>query len=73
MTENCGSAARVLPGDPRSAGTIGPPTIGVEWKLLDVPAMGYTSEDKPNPRGEICTRGGPCFKEYYKGIYIIYC
>ncbi|KAH8107025.1 acetyl-CoA synthetase-like protein [Cristinia sonorae] len=66
LTENCGSAARVLPGDPTSSGTIGPPTIGCEWKLVDVPAMGYTSEDKPNPRGEIYTRGGPCFKEYYK-------
>ncbi|TCD63627.1 hypothetical protein EIP91_005178 [Steccherinum ochraceum] len=66
LTENCGSASRVLPGDPSSAGTVGPPTIGMEWKLVDVPSMGYTSEDKPNPRGEIYTRGGPCFQEYYK-------
>ncbi|THH33861.1 hypothetical protein EUX98_g219 [Antrodiella citrinella] len=66
LTENCGSASRVLPGDPTSAGTVGPPTIGVEWKLVDVPSMEYTSEDKPNPRGEIYTRGACCFSEYYK-------
>jgi long-chain acyl-CoA synthetase len=29
--------------------------------------MGYTSEDTPNSRGELCVRGANCFSTYYKG------
>jgi long-chain acyl-CoA synthetase len=67
MTENCGSATAGLPGDFTSAGTVGPPHICTEIKLVDVPDMSYTSLDKPNPRGEICTRGPSTFKGYLKG------
>ncbi|TFY65500.1 hypothetical protein EVG20_g5564 [Dentipellis fragilis] len=51
---------------PRVRGTVGPVSTGMEVKLVDVPTMGYTSEDKPNPRGELCCRGPMCFQEYYK-------
>ncbi|KAI0079971.1 acetyl-CoA synthetase-like protein [Panus rudis PR-1116 ss-1] len=66
MTENCGTATRVWPNDPNSGGTVGGPHANSEIKLIDVPAMGYSSEDKPHPRGEICVRGDHCFRQYYK-------
>jgi long-chain acyl-CoA synthetase len=70
MTETCGTCARTLPFDPTCSGTIGPPQPVNEIKLVDVPSMGYTSEDKPHPRGELCVRGVNCFTEYYKGMYM---
>ena len=66
-TENVGSTTRVWLWDTGAPGTVGVPHPNTEIKLVDVPEMGYTSEDKPFPRGEICLRGDGCFKEYYKG------
>ncbi|KIL00658.1 hypothetical protein PAXRUDRAFT_821456 [Paxillus rubicundulus Ve08.2h10] len=66
MTENCGTCAHTFKGDPSCGGTIGPPQPVNELKLVDVPSMNYTSEDKPNPRGELCVRGSNCFTSYHK-------
>ncbi|KDQ16338.1 hypothetical protein BOTBODRAFT_31028 [Botryobasidium botryosum FD-172 SS1] len=66
MTENCAICTITLPGDPTASGTIGPPQQPCEVKLVDVPAMGYTAEDKPNPRGELCMRGPVRFSRYYR-------
>ncbi|KIJ60664.1 hypothetical protein HYDPIDRAFT_32087 [Hydnomerulius pinastri MD-312] len=64
--ENCGTCTHTFKGDPSCGGTIGPPQPVNEIKLVDVPSMNYTSEDKPNPRGELCVRGMNCFISYYK-------
>jgi long-chain acyl-CoA synthetase len=72
MTENCATVTRVLPVDPTSPGTIGGPHICCEIKLIDVPQMGYTALDKPNPRGEVCVRGSDCFTEYYHGTTLLF-
>ncbi|KAI0831191.1 acetyl-CoA synthetase-like protein [Trametes gibbosa] len=66
MTENCGCFVRNWTNDRSASGTVGAPFPTSELKLVDVPAMGYSAEDKPHPRGEICMRGGPRFKCYYK-------
>ncbi|KAF8558453.1 long-chain-fatty-acid-CoA ligase [Imleria badia] len=66
MTENCGTCTHTIRDDPTCGGTIGPPQPVNELKIVDVPAMNYTSEDKPNPRGELCVRGMNCFIGYYK-------
>ena len=68
MTEGTAACTRTWPNDISSSGTVGPPQPVNEIKLVDVPAMGYTSEDRPNPRGELCMRGANCLLAYYKGM-----
>ncbi|GMF12284.1 unnamed protein product [Phytophthora lilii] len=45
---------------------VGPPVLFTQVQLEDVPEMGYTSHDKPRPRGEILVKGPQMFTEYYK-------
>ncbi|KAF8894464.1 hypothetical protein BD779DRAFT_1745129 [Infundibulicybe gibba] len=66
MTETCATCTKTWPNDPTASGCVGPPQPVNEIKLIDVPAMGYSSEDSPNPRGELCVRGMNCFASYYK-------
>lgn len=66
MTENAATISKAWPGDATAAGTVGPPQVVNEVKLVDVPSMNYTSEDKPFPRGELCVRGANVIIGYYK-------
>lgn len=66
MTENGGTITKTWVNDSTASGTVGPPQVSTEVKLVDVPSMNYTSEDKPFPRGEICARGPNVITAYYK-------
>ncbi|KAK9364600.1 eukaryotic long-chain fatty acid CoA synthetase (LC-FACS) [Lipomyces kononenkoae] len=52
--------------DDKKPGHCGPPVLGVEVRLKDVPEMHYLATDKPCPRGELLLRGPIIFREYYK-------
>ena len=38
----------------------------VEWRLVDVPELGYLTSDKPNPRGELHIKTAFSTPGYYK-------
>ncbi|XP_054806364.1 long chain acyl-CoA synthetase 6, peroxisomal-like [Prosopis cineraria] len=64
MTETTCVISCMDEGD-KLSGHVGSPNAACEIKLVDVPEMSYTSEDWPNPRGEICVRGPIVFLGYY--------
>lgn len=65
LTETNGPCGISLMGD-MQAGNVGCTLGNCLYKLVSVPGMGYSVDDKPFPRGEICAKGNNVFKEYYK-------
>lgn len=69
QTECAATGSLTWSNDP-TCGHVGAPYPSCEFKLVDVPEMNYTSEDKDEngvstPRGEICYRGYNVFKGYF--------
>ena len=67
----CAAPATITWTNDKHVGHVGAPFPSVDVKLVDVPDMNYTSDDKdehgnPMPRGEVCYKGYNCFKGYYK-------
>ncbi len=63
MTE-CGGVCFF--NDSSSFGDVGGPIYSLEFKLVDVPELGYLHSDKPYARGEICLRGASVLRGFYK-------
>jgi long-chain acyl-CoA synthetase len=60
QTESCGASFATKIYD-NTAGHVGGPSCGTEFKLEDLPEMNYTRHSKPYPAGEICLRGHSIF------------
>ncbi|XP_060935077.1 long-chain-fatty-acid--CoA ligase 4 [Limanda limanda] len=65
LTETCGAGTITEVAD-ISTGRVGAPLICCEVKLRDWAEGGYTSKDKPNPRGEILIGGPNVTMGYYR-------
>ncbi|GAM27876.1 hypothetical protein SAMD00019534_110520 [Acytostelium subglobosum LB1] len=64
LTESCGGTAVKLLQD-ESLGSLGPPFVSCEIKLVDVPELNYLTSSNP-PCGEVCLRGPSISIGYYK-------
>ncbi|KAJ2780661.1 medium-chain fatty acid-CoA ligase faa2 [Coemansia interrupta] len=65
LTETTGPCGVTVPNDMK-AGNVGCTLGTCMYKLVSVPDMDYTVEDKPYPRGEVFVKGNNVFTEYYK-------
>jgi long-chain acyl-CoA synthetase len=70
QTECAAPASLTWTNDPLT-GHVGGPYPACDFKLVDIPDMGYTAKDtdeqgNPMPRGEICYKGWNCFKGYFR-------
>ena len=65
LTETSGGSSVTFPNDPVT-GHVGGPLPCLKWRFKDVEAMGYTSKDKPYPRGELLMKGASVTSGYYK-------
>lgn len=62
QTESTGGATLTVIGD-NTVEQVGPPMVGVEVKLVDVPDMDYKASEGT---GEVCIRGKIIMQGYYK-------
>ncbi|XP_073342773.1 long-chain-fatty-acid--CoA ligase 4 [Pagrus major] len=65
LTETCGAGTITEVAD-ISTGRVGAPLLCCEIRLRDWAEGGYTSKDKPNPRGEILIGGPNVTMGYYR-------
>ncbi|XP_078117376.1 long-chain-fatty-acid--CoA ligase 4 [Sander vitreus] len=65
LTETCGAGTITEVMD-NSTGRVGAPLFCCELRLRDWAEGGYTSKDKPNPRGEILIGGPNVTMGYYR-------
>ncbi|KAJ2656624.1 medium-chain fatty acid-CoA ligase faa2 [Coemansia sp. RSA 1200] len=65
LTETTGPCGVSLSGNMK-AGNVGCTLGNCMYKLVSVPDMGYTVDDKPNPRGELYVKGNNVFSGYFK-------
>jgi len=54
------------PDDARHLGSVGEPLPGVECKFLDEAGRSTDAGGKPLRAGNLCVKGGPVLKEYYR-------
>ncbi|KAM6970466.1 long-chain-fatty-acid--CoA ligase 4b [Aplochiton taeniatus] len=69
LTETCGAGTITEVSD-YSTGKVGAPLICCEIKLRDWIEGGYTSQDKPHPRGEIIIGGPNVTMGYYNSEHL---